>query len=61
MIGNIFKEKQSPYDKRQYSEYLKRQADEQNQRKMRHKYMSEEEYRINMNQLNVLRLLFRKL
>lgn len=33
VIGNIFKEKQSPYDKRAYSEYLKRQAEEQNKRK----------------------------
>ena len=27
IIGNIFKEKGSPYDKRQYSDYLQHQAE----------------------------------
>lgn len=43
-----------PYNKREYSEYLKKQAEEQNERKKLHKYMSEEEYRINLNHLNVV-------
>lgn len=27
VLGKMFQEKQSPYNKREYSEYLKRQAD----------------------------------
>ena len=53
VIGNLFREKPSPYNKKEYSEYLRRQAEEQSSRRMKDKFMSEEEYRINMNQLNV--------
>ena len=53
VIGSLFREKPSPYNKKEYSEYLRKQAEEQSNRKMKEKFMSEEEYRINMNQLNV--------
>ena len=42
VIGNVFKERQSPYNKHEYAEYLKRQAAEQNIKKRKEKYMSEE-------------------
>lgn len=53
-LGGLFKDKPASYDKRAYSEYLKKQAEEQTNRKKKDQLMSEEEYLINMNQLNVL-------
>lgn len=61
VINDIFKQKSIPIDKRAYSDYLKMQAEEHATRRKQERYMSDEEYRINMNQLNVNSLLFRKL
>lgn len=41
IIGGIFKDKRGSYDKRQYYEYLARQAEEQATRKKRWEYMDE--------------------
>lgn len=57
----MFKPRNLSYDKKEYSEYLRRQAEEQKKRKEYSKYMTEEEYRLNLNQLNVINFLFREL
>ena len=59
-ISNIFRDKKPAYDKKQYSMFLDKQHEEQRMNKMSEKYMNEEEYRLNSNQLNVHHCLFRK-
>ena len=54
VIGNIFRERAASYDKAKYVEELRMQAEEQKRKKKLENYMSEEEYRLNMNQLNVI-------
>ena len=54
VIGNIFRERVASYDKAKYVEELRMQAEEQRRKKKLENYMSEEEYRLNMNQLNVI-------
>lgn len=53
VISNMFREKPSPYDKRQYSDYLRMQAQEHKRKQNEWNHMSEQEYRLNLNQLNV--------
>lgn len=53
LLDNLFRERRSPYDKKQYYEYLRHQKDEKLEKKKKEGYMSEEEYKMNMNQLNV--------
>ena len=60
MLGNLFREKKSPYDKREYMEYLRKQAEIQNSRRRKDKYMTEQEYKMNINQLNVTLLLIQE-
>ena len=60
MMGNMFRDRAASYDKKEYYEYLRRQAEEQNYRKKRWNFMNEQEYRYNMNQLKVIAYLFRK-
>ena len=59
-ISGIFRDKKPTYDKKEYSMFLDRQSEEQKKNKLSQKYMNEEEYRYNSNQLNVTTLLFRK-
>ena len=40
VIGNMFRERNSPYDKKEYSDFLRRQADEQNNRKRKWNFMN---------------------
>jgi hypothetical protein len=58
-INNIFQSKRPTFDKQEYSKILERQAEEQRLNRLKQdKYMSEEEYRYNSNQLSVLISLF---
>lgn len=60
-INNIFQSKRPTFDKQEYSKILERQAEEQRLNRLKQdKYMSEEEYRYNSNQLSVLISLFQK-
>lgn len=52
-MSGVFKDHKRHYNKHEYSMFLDRQVEEQKRNKMQHKYMSEEEYRYNANQLNV--------
>jgi hypothetical protein len=52
-INNMFREKKAPFDKREYSQFLDKQAEEQRLHKLQQHFMSEEEYKYNSNQLNV--------
>lgn len=52
-ISNMFRPKQQTYNKEIYKQELLRQAEEQRLKKQMENHMSEEEYRINMNQLSV--------
>jgi hypothetical protein len=52
-ISNVFREKKPAYDKKEYSMFLDRQSEEQRMKRLSQRYMSEEEYRYNSNQLNV--------
>ncbi len=52
-ISGIFREKKAPFDKQQYCSFLEKQAQEQRLNKHQQHYMSEEEYRLNANQLTV--------
>lgn len=53
-IQNVFREHPPAYDKNKYYEELRMQAQEQKQRKRQANFMTDEEYRFNRNQLNVL-------
>jgi hypothetical protein len=53
-INGIFREKKAPFDKQQYSQFLEKQAQEQRLNRQQQHYMSEEEYRLNANQLTVI-------
>lgn len=53
-IGNIFREKKAAFDQKEYASFLTRQAEEQRNSRIQQKFMSEEEYRLNANQLNVI-------
>jgi hypothetical protein len=59
-IGNMFREKKAAFDKKEYAAFLAHQAEEQRNNKLQQRFMSEEEYRLNANQLNVHPNLFRK-
>lgn len=52
-ISNIYREHPPSYNKLQYEQELRKQAEEQQRRKKNLDYMSEEEYKLNANQLNV--------
>jgi hypothetical protein len=60
-ISNMFRPKEQTFNKELYKQELLKQAEEQRMRRQRENHMSEEEYRINMNQLSVLLILYRKL
>jgi len=60
-MSGVFKDHKKHYDKQEYSMILDRQVVEQKRNKMQHKFMSEEEYRLNANQLNVIFSTYRKL
>lgn len=61
-ISNVFTNKRPTFDKNEYSKILDRQVEEQRMNRLKQdKYMSEEEYRYNANQLNVNFPLYRKL
>ena len=53
VIGDVFRDKAKTYDKRQYYEFLNYQEKEQNLRKRKANFMNDEEYKYNLNQLNV--------
>lgn len=52
-ISNIFRERKAPFDKKEYSLFLERQAEQQRLSRRQQQFMSEEEYRLNANQLHV--------
>jgi hypothetical protein len=52
-ISSIFRERKAPFDKKEYSLFLERQAEEQRLTRRQQHYMTEEEYRLNANQLHV--------
>lgn len=60
-FNSIFRERKASVDKKEYNSYLQKQAEEQRLNKLQQHYMSEEEYRLNANQLNVNLQIFRKL
>lgn len=53
VIGDVFRDKAKTYDKKQYYEFLNYQEKEQNLRKKKANFMNDEEYKYNLNQLNV--------
>ena len=50
----MFEDRPPKYDQKKYYEDLKKQAEEQKLKKKQLEYMSEEEYKFNRNQLNVI-------
>lgn len=56
----MFRPKEQTFNKETYKRELEIQAEEQRQRRLKENHMSEEEYKINLNQLNVLPVLSRK-
>jgi hypothetical protein len=59
-IASMFRPKEQTFDKQLYKDELGRQAEEHRLRKLKQNHMSEEEYKINMNQLSVFLHLSRK-
>jgi len=53
MYDKMFEEKRKGYDKQEYMRYLKEQETDKKRRAEAEKYMNDQEYRLNMNQLNV--------
>lgn len=56
-MESVFRDNSAKHDKKKYFEYLRNQAAEQNEKKRKFNHMSDEEYRINMNQLDVKNIL----
>ena len=54
VIGNVFRDKSAIHDKKKYHEFLTYQEQQQSMKKKRENYMNDEEYKYNMNQLNVI-------
>ena len=54
VIGNVFRNRDSSFDKKKYYEFLTFQEKEQNRRKKNFNHMTDEEYKLNFNQLNVI-------
>ena len=52
-ISPMFREKEQRFDRDIYKRELKQQAEEQKRRKQMENHMSPEEYKFNLNQLNV--------
>ena len=52
-ISHLYREHPPSYNKHEYQQQLRKQAEEQRNRKKNLNYMSEEQYKLNMNQLNV--------
>lgn len=59
-ISDLYRAHPPAYDKNKYYEDLRKQAEEQRNRKKQANYMSDEEYKLNINQLNVKEVVFRK-
>ena len=53
-MSEVFKNKYPSYNKHQYYEELRQQAEEQRKKRKKQFYMSEQEYKLNKNQLNVI-------
>ena len=53
-IGRMLSQKRHQHNKQEYFDDLKRQIQEKQKRKEAEKFMNEEEYKINLNQLNVV-------
>ncbi len=50
----MFQDKKKYFDKRQYQNYLKNQMEAQKRNKMSQQFMTDEQYKLNINQLNVI-------